>query len=213
MKKQTDTDSRPDILTIPYPEFVKALIKPGGDILRGCDASRMNALHMAVGISGEAAELLEAFLYPKGGRNTPDYENIVEELGDLEFYMEGLRQEFGLSAAAIDAAVAIEDVVSLMRKTVGYVHSLGEVAAQFAVVDAGRILDEIKRYAVYQTPGVDPRVLAKLLGMLKHHLYCLRFDLDIAYAEVIEANKRKLAKRYEKLTYSDAAAHARADKT
>lgn len=48
-------------------------------------------LHMAVGIAGEAAEILEAvvgFL----ATGTLDRENAVEELGDLEFYIEGFRQ-------------------------------------------------------------------------------------------------------------------------
>lgn len=53
---------------------------------------KMHALHMAIGIAGEAAELLNAVsnhvLY-----NTPlDEANAIEEMGDLEFYMEGFRQ-------------------------------------------------------------------------------------------------------------------------
>ena len=54
--------------------------------------AKMHALHMAIGIAGEASELLDAVvshvLY-----NTPlDEANAIEEMGDLEFYMEGFRQ-------------------------------------------------------------------------------------------------------------------------
>lgn len=53
---------------------------------------KMHALHMAIGIASEASELLDAVvshvLY-----NTPfDEANANEEMGDLEFYMEGFRQ-------------------------------------------------------------------------------------------------------------------------
>lgn len=52
-------------------------------------------LHMAIGIAGEAAELLEATVnYCLS--NKWDNEHITEELGDLEFYLEGFRQGPGM---------------------------------------------------------------------------------------------------------------------
>lgn len=57
----------------------------------------LDLIHMAMGISGEAGELLDAIkkhvIYDK----PLDTGHIVEELGDLEFYMEGLRQSLKLS--------------------------------------------------------------------------------------------------------------------
>lgn len=50
-----------------------------------------DALHMAVGIAGEAAELLQAIAAAVIDRKPLDRENVVEELGDLEFYVQGLR--------------------------------------------------------------------------------------------------------------------------
>ena len=80
-----------------FAEMVAALAKPGVDIVRSMSPTRAHTLHMAVGISGEAGELLDAVkkhvIYDK----TIDRENIVEELGDLEFYMEGLRQGLGIT--------------------------------------------------------------------------------------------------------------------
>lgn len=80
-----------------FAEMVEALTKPGVDIVRSMSPLRAHTLHMAVGISGEAGELLDAVkkhvIYDKPA----DRENIVEELGDLEFYMEGLRSGLGIT--------------------------------------------------------------------------------------------------------------------
>lgn len=52
-------------------------------------------LHMAIGIAGEACELLEAVCASIAGNR--DRVNEVEELGDLEFYLEGYRQATDIS--------------------------------------------------------------------------------------------------------------------
>jgi len=49
-------------------------------------------MHMAIGIAGEAGELLDAIKKYVIYNKPLDLVNVVEELGDLEFYMEGLRQ-------------------------------------------------------------------------------------------------------------------------
>lgn len=57
---------------------------------------KVDAIHMVLGIAGEAGELVDAVkkwaIYGK----ELDMGNVVEELGDLEFYMEGLRQQLGI---------------------------------------------------------------------------------------------------------------------
>jgi len=59
---------------------------------------------MAVGVSGEAGELLDAVkkyaIYNRANEG-PLNTNLVEELGDLEFYMEGMRQLLGLTRQEI----------------------------------------------------------------------------------------------------------------
>jgi len=66
---------------------------------RDISSDEMHALHMAIGIAGEAAELLQnvyekivlgAFGEQESWKETVN--NQREELGDLEFYMEGFRQ-------------------------------------------------------------------------------------------------------------------------
>lgn len=113
-----------------YAKMVEALAKPGEAIVAEMTPFKAHLLHMAVGISGEAGELLDAIKKSVIYNKPIDRENVIEELGDLEFYMEGLRQGLGLSQE-----------------------------------------------------------------------------------ETLEANVRKLSKRYEGLKYSNAAAQARADKT
>jgi NTP pyrophosphatase (non-canonical NTP hydrolase) len=82
---------------ISHAEMVQALAKPGEDILKELTPERVAAVHMIIGISGESGELTDAvkkwIVYEK----PIDKENLKEELGDLEFYMEGLRQIFGIT--------------------------------------------------------------------------------------------------------------------
>jgi len=82
---------------IVFEEMVAALVKPGLDIIRSLSPTKADLLHMAVGVSGEAGELLDAVkkhvIYDKA----LDRENVIEELGDLEFYMEGVRQNLGIT--------------------------------------------------------------------------------------------------------------------
>lgn len=55
-------------------------------------SKQADLLHMAVGIAGEAGELLQAVLSHIFNNEPIDTENLIEELGDLEFFLEGLRQ-------------------------------------------------------------------------------------------------------------------------
>lgn len=79
-------------MNIDYPDMVKKLVKDGQRILDQITAEEMHLLHMAVGISGEAGELLDAVKKASVYKKQIDRVNVIEELGDLEFYMEGLRQ-------------------------------------------------------------------------------------------------------------------------
>lgn len=82
---------------INYAAMVAALAKPGEAILSSLTQDRCHLLHMAVGVSGEAGELLDAVKKVTIYGKPVDRENVVEELGDLEFYMEGLRQGLGIT--------------------------------------------------------------------------------------------------------------------
>lgn len=84
-------------MSITHPELVQALAKPGADIVATLTPNDAHLLHMAVGIAGEGGELLDAVKKAAIYRKSIDRENVIEELGDLEFYMEGLRQGLGIT--------------------------------------------------------------------------------------------------------------------
>lgn len=72
-----------------YTEFVGQLAKDMGSM-------QADLMHMAVGVSGEAGELIDAVKkYWVYGKEL-DRGNIIEELGDIEFYMAGIRLLLGI---------------------------------------------------------------------------------------------------------------------
>lgn len=76
-----------------YDDFVRQLFK--------ADTEPMMALHAALGCAGEAGELADAikkeYIYGK----VRDRENIVEELGDLRFYMQAVMNHYGISESEV----------------------------------------------------------------------------------------------------------------
>lgn len=89
-----EPESKPEI---DYSEMVAALAKPGDEILESLSSDDCHSLHMVIGISGEAGELLDAVKKAVIYRKPLDLANVIEELGDIEFYMEGLRQGLGIT--------------------------------------------------------------------------------------------------------------------
>lgn len=54
-------------------------------------------MHAAIGIAGEGGELLDAVKKVWVYNKPIDRYNIIEELGDLEFYMEAIRAQLGIT--------------------------------------------------------------------------------------------------------------------
>lgn len=79
-----------------YSEFVSKLCKPGDKIAESITPEKAHMLHMAIGISGEAGELLDAVKKHVIYEKSLDLANAIEELGDLEFFLEGFRQSVNL---------------------------------------------------------------------------------------------------------------------
>lgn len=82
-----------------YRDMVRLLSKDPEAIVKHLTVNPLQAhlWHMATGVSGEAGELLDAIKKHVVYGKEPDIENIIEELGDLEFYMEGIRQHFQIT--------------------------------------------------------------------------------------------------------------------
>jgi len=80
-----------------FEEMVKALAKSGAIIKEELTPEDCHIWHMATGVVGEAGELIDAVKKNVIYRKPLDRENVIEELGDLEFYMEGLRSSLGIT--------------------------------------------------------------------------------------------------------------------
>mgnify|MGYP003588514795 FL=1 len=93
----TQTIDMDSLLFISHDDMVKKLFKNGDAILSTITPDQLTRLHAVVGISGEAGELLDAVKKETMYNKKPDLENIIEELGDLEFYMEALRQAYDIT--------------------------------------------------------------------------------------------------------------------
>lgn len=85
-----------DLLT-QFEKMTLALAKDGAVIKQEITPEQANLLHMGVGVSTEANELLDAIKKHVIYQKPLDVENVKEELGDLLFYMSNLMQSVGLS--------------------------------------------------------------------------------------------------------------------
>lgn len=75
--------------------------------------------HMIIGIAGEAGEICDAIKKNTIYGKTLDLNNVIEELGDLEWYMAGLRQMLGISRRTVLDA----NVVKLQARYTGGTYS------------------------------------------------------------------------------------------
>lgn len=87
-----------------HQELVTNLVKPGGQIAREITPLQAHMLHMVLGVAGEAGELVDAVKKHVIYRKELDSANIIEEIGDLQFYIEGLCQSIGKSPGFCMAA-------------------------------------------------------------------------------------------------------------
>lgn len=84
-----------------FKDHVAKLAKNPTHIWQSMTPPQLDMIHAIVGLTGEVGELTDAlkkhFIYNKG----LDLENVMEELGDIEFYLEMLRARFGFSREAV----------------------------------------------------------------------------------------------------------------
>ncbi len=84
-------------MSIKHEEIVKNLFKSGQEIADNITGYEANIIHAVMGISGEAGELLDAIKKHVVYKKPLDRINVIEELGDIEFYLEALRQGLDIS--------------------------------------------------------------------------------------------------------------------
>lgn len=131
-------DTEPNIsagepLLISYEQFVTKLIKEMG-------SEQLNKIHMVLGIAGEAGEIVDAIKKENVYGKPLDRVNVVEELGDLEFYIAGLRQMYGIRR---DEVLANNVAKLMVRYPTGYTDEAAIARADkdptLPVIDPGLI--------------------------------------------------------------------------
>ena len=105
-----------------HEQLVRRLTKPGQDIADEMTARSAHLLHMVLGLSGEAGELVDAVKKHAVYGQPLDTANVVEELGDIEFYLAGLRDELRLDREAI----LKHNIAKLNQRYVSGIFSNGE---------------------------------------------------------------------------------------
>lgn len=81
------------LTTIRYDEFVRTLLKK--------ESHRDMLFHVALGVCGEAGELADAIKKHLVYNKPLDRDNIVEELGDLRFFIQGVMNLLNVSETEI----------------------------------------------------------------------------------------------------------------
>lgn len=197
---------------IKYAQMVSDLAKPGQEIVNELTATDAHSIHMAMGLSGEVGELaaeIENYLLDKGWHR----ENTVKEFGDLEFYLEGLRQGLGINRSETLGLLGNLNPAAKL-----YIDQAGAGSWFFATtvmglcIKSGAFVDEVKKHIIYAKPLAREKALDALAG-LETDLESLRIGLGITRAETLANNMAKLRTRYNSGSYSNAQAVARADRT
>lgn len=178
-------------MTPEYIAFVQSRAKPGADILATMTAEKAHLLHMAVGISGEAAEFFSA-------TQTLDTVNQREEAGDILFYITGAT--LALPSWNDSDWHEARSIRRLNKHSGSFVHDA-------LVMAAGDFLDLVKKYTVYNKPFDEPAIKEALIEVLYQLIQYYGDVMDLLMAD----NVSKLTKRYA-TGYSDKAAQERADK-
>lgn len=176
--------------TVPYDQMVANLFKHMG-------SREASLLHAAIGISGECGELLVA----------SSIENIVEELGDIEFYVEAGYQVLGGRRTPLADGLEVAGSDPAMHQV------LGTVTIAMSSTSA-RLLDLAKKGWVYNKPLDENAERALRFELMRIELMMeqLREMVGVRRPDVLRTNQTKLGKRYPQGVYTDQAAQVRADK-
>lgn len=188
------------MLEIKHHEMVSRLVKNGEEILSSLTPAKCHMFHMIAGVAGEVGELLDAIVKHAMEGKPLDRENVVEELGDLEFYLEATRVILGVK----------REVECWTPCPVKLADTLTYHAAKIAIYGS-EMLDATKKHVIYVTP-LDREVSLAAMRRVEKHMEALRSLLVISRQECLDANIAKLRERYEGFIYSDQRAQERADK-
>lgn len=176
-----------------YSQMVKDLSKPGEEILGTLTIQQAHLIHMLMGLSGEILSELTT---------SDSVENTKEELGDIEFYFEGLKQAWGVGE--------LPEYVPM-----GIMQGLPPQVGMYVII--GELIDTIKKHVIYGKPFDMDRFLNLMAGieMALTDIYKMLKE-NFSREEVLEGNMEKLLKgdkaRYKEGKYTDQQAVDRQDK-
>ncbi len=120
--------------TTPYQQFVNSIVKSGTEIVRQLTPTQAHLLHMAVGVSGEAGELLDAVKKHCVYQKQIDLDNIKEEAGDILFYLTGLLNELDMS---------LEECINANTEKLSRRYASGSYSNEAAIARADKV-EEVK---------------------------------------------------------------------
>ena len=87
--------------------IVARLAKDGGQMMVEQSPQDCHLNHMVIGLAGECGELVDAIKRKTIYRKPLDMANVIEELGDIEFYLEGIRNSLCITRQeTLDANIA-----------------------------------------------------------------------------------------------------------
>lgn len=180
----------PEVYT-EHATVVNKLVKSPVEILEQTSPLDIDILHMTLGLYDEVAELVEGIVLN-------DIENVLEELGDIEFYWFGFQTRLGIGVAMGHRDPNLEDI------------RFEDLVGQLPIV-TNNMLGLIKKLFIYR----DESILAEL---------CMRAEQWRAFIQrvyewhglTVEEAKRhnidKLKARYPLDEYTNEHAQKRLDK-
>lgn len=191
--------SEAPIIGVNYTEFVKSRFKTGiataDDIANKVVPSQLARLHAAMGLLGET---IEAWW-------SDSRENLEEELGDLVFYHEAMRQSFfpqrpliSLNDMQVPDAGGAESIDLCWTGMVKAAATMHDLSKKEVIYAKELTVEQTEQYSI---------AFNHYIVLLDRLLHSFGFTRD----GLRDSNVAKLTKRY-KAGYSNEAAAERADK-
>lgn len=159
-------------------------------------------LHACVGIAGEAGELLDAikkhWIYGK----LFDAENVVEECGDILFYLSQACRNAGVEFDSLDTK-QVHALVPVPHVLIQCVNNIYGSAARLFDVAVDWQMGEVHCIGKVEFRRDAMRILNEVESLL--------LGIDLTLQDAFQSNVNKLAKRYPQ-GYTDQSAIERKDK-
>lgn len=151
--------------------------------------------HMALGLAGELLELMEGCEIEDPQKRR---ENIEEELGDMLFFLTGIRRHY-VPGVALGTVWADNNGFKTAPN-----------AAAMLINRTNALIDLIKKDLISGKP-VDPTNFSAAIGAVECFMAQLAKSIGLQMFQLADSNMLKLNKRY-KAKFTEAEAAARADK-